>query len=234
MKNYFFLFIVITIVFGTYSWCLSASRELNIVSLGDSITFGTGDPSKKGYIERLKTKIEKAHSSPIHLSNYGVPKYTTKDVLRVLKDKENREQLKKAHYIILFIGTNDFRKSAKYQFSPLNEDVKVNGKQAFIKSLQEILHTIRDDNPTAPIFLLGLYQPYTEYLNHSDIQKVIESWNSHMKVVAGNFHEVHFVPTMDLFLNQRKTIYFSDSLHPNPQGYSLIAERLFQEMEKVY
>ena len=38
-----------------------------------------------------------------------------------------------------------------------------------------------------------------------------------------------FVPTLDLFKNKPKKRYFSDSLHPNPAGYQLIADRLFKK-----
>lgn len=233
MKNYFFFFIIITIVFGTYSWCLSASREINMVAIGDSITYGTGDPSKKGYIEKLRLKIEKAHSSPVQLHNFGVPKYTTQDILKLLEDEEKRETIKEAHIIVLFVGTNDFRKSAKYQFSPLNENVKKQGKHDFISNLHKIINRIRTENSTAPVVLMGLYHPYTEYLNHQEIQRVLEDWNSQIYLETKKFNNIHYVPTMDLFVSEKKEHYFSDSLHPNPNGYDMIANRIFEELEKI-
>lgn len=51
MKNYFFLFCIILILFGTYSGVRGSSastKVINLVALGDSITHGVGDPEKKG------------------------------------------------------------------------------------------------------------------------------------------------------------------------------------------
>ncbi|MDR7077022.1 lysophospholipase L1-like esterase [Neobacillus niacini] len=235
MKNYFFLFCIIFILFGTYTSIQGSSARtevINLVALGDSITHGTGDPAKKGYIEGVKVNLEKVMNTPIQVSNFAVPRYTTEKILEQQLDKKINKQLKKADYIILYVGTNDFRKSADYQFSPLNRNKINRGKVSFTTNLYKILENVRKENSAAPIFVLGLYQPYVEYKNHPEVQKIIEEWNVEIVKVTGEFSQTTFVPTLDLFQNKPKEMYFSDSLHPNPAGYQLIADRLYEKVLK--
>lgn len=226
MKKYFISFCIIGMLFGTYTWVQSESNLMRLVALGDSITYGTGDPEKKGYIHRLPFLLEEN----IKIFNYAVPKYTAEDVLAQLDDKEKLQQIREADRLILFIGTNDLRKSTTYQFQPLNLKGLHKGKTIYLKNLQQILKIMRKENSTAPIFVLGLFHPYKQYDNEKEIQKVIEEWNSGIEEIVGGFKHTHFVPTVDLFFEKRKKDYFADSLHPNPKGYMLITKRLADRM----
>lgn len=235
MKNYIIIFFIILILFGTYTGIRGSSastKVINLVALGDSITHGIGDPAKKGYIEEVKAKLSDKQKTPVKVSNFAIPRYSTDKVLEQLQDNKINAQLKKANYIILYIGTNDFRKSANYQFNPLDVKKINEGKVTFTTNLTKILENIRKDNPRAPIFVLGLYQPYVEYSNHQEILSTIKEWNNGIVKVASNFNSTYFVATLDLFQGKPKSTYFSDSLHPNPAGYNLIANRLSEKVLK--
>lgn len=235
MKIYIFLFCIIFVLFGTYTSIHGSSastKVIKLVALGDSITHGVGDPAKKGYIEGVKVKLGEVHKTPIKVSNYAVPRYSTDKVIEQMQDKKITTQIKKANCIILFIGTNDFRKSANHQFNPLDVKRVNQGKVVFTSNLYKILENIRKVNSAAPIFVLGLYQPYLEYPNHQEILGIIKDWNVGIIKVAGNFEQTYFVPTLDLFQDKTKSNYFSDSLHPNPAGYRLIADRLSEKVVK--
>ncbi|PAE32983.1 GDSL-type esterase/lipase family protein [Bacillus sp. 7884-1] len=235
MKKYFLLFCMILILFCTYTGIHGSSastKVINLVALGDSITHGIGDPAKKGYINGVKVKLEDILNTPVQVSNFAIPRYSTDKVLEQLQDKKINTQIKKASYIILYIGTNDFRKSANYQFNPLDVKRINDGKVTFTTNLNKILESIRKDNSAAPIFVLGLYQPYVEYSNRKEILSTIKDWNDEIVKVTDNFDRIDYVATLDLFQDKPKSTYFSDSLHPNPAGYKLIAKRLSEKVLK--
>lgn len=235
MKNYLLLFCMILILFGTYTGIRGSSastKVINLVALGDSITHGIGDPAKKGYIDGIKVKLEDIQKTPVKVSNFAIPRYSSDKVLEQLQDKKINTQIKKASYIILYIGTNDFRKSANYQFNPLDVKRVNDGKVTFTTNLTKILEGIRKNNSSAPIFVLGLYQPYVEYSNRKEILSTIKDWNDEIVKVTDNFDRIEYVATLDLFQDKPKSTYFSDSLHPNPAGYKLIANRLSEKVLK--
>ena len=168
---------------------------------------------------------------PVQVSNYAIPKYTTDDILEQLHDQKILEDLQKATYMVLYIGTNDFRKSAEHTFNPLNIKKLNSGRVTFTYNLHKILRIMKRENPTAPIFVLGLYHPYIEYQNQQEIQHGINQWNAAIIDVINDFDQSHYVPTLDLFIDKPKKQYFSDSLHPNPAGYQQIANRLLSHLE---
>jgi lysophospholipase L1-like esterase len=222
MKKILVLLLLFTMNLG----CTSSSKDINLVAIGDSLTYGTGDPEKKGYIERVRVGLEEEEGVPVHLVNYAVPGYTTANLLKQLKNRKMRQQIKRANAIILYIGTNDFRKSAQYVFQPLDFKKMNEGEAKFSSNLHQILKKIRAENSRAPILVLGLYHPYVEFSNEREIREVVEGWNAEIAAVAQDFDETYFVSTLDLFEDKAKQQYFSDSLHPNAAGYELIAERV--------
>ncbi|WP_077213134.1 GDSL-type esterase/lipase family protein [Bacillus dakarensis] len=226
----FILFII-----GGYSWIqesLASRNVLKVVALGDSITHGTGDPDKKGYIERVKLALQKDKGISVKLRNFGIPKYTTEDILKQLENEDTNKQIKQADMIILYVGTNDFRHSAKHQFENIDVMSLNRGRVQFSKNLDKILHSIRNQNQDASIFVLGLYHPYVEYKNNIQLQELIYAWNDEIHEVIKGYEQVKYVPTLDLFNNKPKTQYFSDSIHPNPAGYELIANRLLESIQE--
>jgi lysophospholipase L1-like esterase len=220
--------IVLLLLFSINLGCSATENDIKLVAIGDSLTHGTGDPSKKGYMERVRAGLADKEEVAVHLKNYAIPGYTTEDLLNQLKNKKMRQQVKKADYLILFIGTNDFRKSAEYVFQPLDFKKMSEGKAKFSSNLHQILKKIRVENSQAPILVLGLYHPYVEYSNEQEIRGVIEGWNHEIKMVTEGFDATYFVPILDLFVDKAKKQYFSDSLHPNAAGYELMAERVLE------
>ncbi|NMD69826.1 hypothetical protein HHO41_05960 [Bacillus sp. DNRA2] len=232
MKKFF---IIIYLIFALFALILYSSsayhHQIHLVALGDSITHGTGDPMKIGYLGRFKQKYDDEHTSVIRITNFGIPKYTTDDTLRQLHDKKIRSALRSADYVIVFIGTNDFRKSANFKFDQLSVSRMNIGKRHFVNNFKRILTEVRKENEQATLIIFGLYHPYTQYKNSDQIQALITDWNEEISQVAQTYQPYKFIPTMDLFLYKPKSRNYSDSIHLNSIGYELIADRLYKNME---
>ncbi|WP_078546611.1 GDSL-type esterase/lipase family protein [Litchfieldia alkalitelluris] len=229
-RNWFIIlpFLIILIIASLSKTVDTSTKpdKLHVVALGDSITYGTGDPLKKGYIVRFKEDYKRYKSSYILLKNYGIPKFKTTDILTQLKEHKIQNSVQSSDYIILNIGTNDFRKSADYTFESIQENEITEGKLKFQKNLDLIFKQLRRVNPSSPIFVMGLYNPYTEYQNEDELHSLIADWNKVITIVSSKYNNVTFVPTIDLFYGELKKEYYSDSLHLNPKGYELMANRL--------
>lgn len=217
---------------GKHSVQVSSSNPgpIKIAAFGDSIAHGTGDPLNKGFVVRFKEQFEEYKDVTILLSNFGIPKYKTEDVLRQLQDEAIKNEIKESNYLILNIGKNDFRNSAEYKFDQINPDNMNEGKKVFTQNLLQIILKIRKENANAPIFVMGLYNPYRESRNSLQLSKLIDNWNKEISLVLSGFDQCVFVPTLDLFIDKPKKRYFTDSIHPNAAGYQLISERLFEEI----
>ncbi len=83
-------------------------------------------------------------------------------------------------------------------------------------------------NPRAPIYVLGLYDPFTEEPSTTRIgASVILSWNSLIEETALSFPRVFVVPTFDLFYGRPDRLG-ADHFHPNGAGHQAIAQRIVQ------
>lgn len=229
-NNTLFILMIFLLLTGILTGSSAKIHSIKIVAIGDSITYGTGDPLRIGYIGRFQQQFEQDKRCTIQISNFGVPKYDTEDILIQLKENKMNKNIHDANFIILFVGTNDFRKSAGYRFDSINLKKLNDGKKEFSTNLYQILKKFRKDNASAPIIVMGLYHPYTELKNNKQLLGLINEWNTEITEVAAQYESVIYVPTLDLFINQPKITYFSDSLHPNRAGYQLIANRLFEKM----
>lgn len=222
--------LLLVIILFTWRYSAAGTNAIHLTAIGDSITYGIGDPAHKGYIGRVQEKMAAVKGISVELDNFGVPRYTTEQVLEQMEERKIRKQIGKADYIFLYIGTNDFRRSADYQFKHLDLKKMQVEKEKFSANLHTILSKIRQENSTAPILVLGLYHPYAESRNEQEILHAIQQWNNEIASATDDFAHTIYVPTLDLFINQPKTDYFSDTLHPNPAGYQLLADRVYSKL----
>ena len=206
---------------------------LEFVALGDSITYGTGDQTKKGYIGWLEDKYNDETEYTLHVKNYGVPKHRTSNILEQLEQFNIQNSIKKADSLVLYVGTNDFRKSLNYDFDNIDLKLENDGKEQFSKNLDKILNNIRNVKNDLPIFILGLYHPYTNFDNHQQLGLLIEDWNLTIQEVIKPFDHIHYVSTFDIMASSPKKKLFSDDLHPNKKGHQLIAARLLNSVLTV-
>lgn len=121
-------------------------------------------------------------------------------------------------------------------------------------NLTNLLTTIRQLNSTAPIYVLGIYNPYYIYFPEiTEMQTIIDQWNTRTQAVVEQEERMYFVPINDLIyqgiisdeeasevpdadtLNELRNnaIYEGDNFHPNYNGYQLIAKAFTNKMKET-
>ena len=205
----------------------SPGRGLLLV-LGDSLARGTGDETGKGFAADVLDSLKK--KGPADMANLAVNGAESGDVLKVLESDNVRRFAASADAILLSAGANDLTHAVPGQrataSSPLEEIAASRARYA--ANLRQILSRLREANPRAPIYLLGLYDPFGDEGPQARIgASVILSWNTLIAETALSFPKVFVVPTFDLFYGRPDRLAV-DRFHPNSKGHQAIADRIVQ------
>lgn len=204
-----------------------AGRRFLLV-LGDSISRGTGDEGGKGYAADVADAVRRRGASDV--ANLAVNGAESGDVLEVVRTPNAARLAGGADWILLSVGGNDLSHAipriASSGAAPL--DAIAAARSSYAANLREILTRIREANPSAPVYLIGLYDP----LGNAGAQgrlgaSVVRSWNSTLEETAFSFPGVTVVPTFDLFYGRPDRLA-ADHFHPNGKGHQAIADRVVQ------
>jgi lysophospholipase L1-like esterase len=201
-----------------------------LLVLGDSLARGTGDESGRGYAREVFEELKKR--GPAEIANLSVNGAESAEVRDLASRPNVRSLAAAADWILLSVGGNDLSHSIPRPGdsgagdSPL-EEVR-QAKERYAANLRAILAALREENPAAPIRVLGLYDPFETSQSANRIgASVILGWNAVIAETAVAFPDVLVVPTFDLF-ERREDRLALDHFHPNRAGYALIASRVLQ------
>jgi lysophospholipase L1-like esterase len=200
-------------------------RRLLLV-LGDSLARGTGDETGKGFASNVLESVKKAGAAD--MANLAVNGAESSDVVRVLQSENVGRLAASADWILLSVGGNDLSHATR-EAAGANSPLEISAARTrYASNLRQILSRLREVNPGAPIYVLGLYDPFTEDRSRTRlVSSVVLSWNSLIEETALSFARVFVVPTFDLFY-ERPDRLSADHLHPNGKGHQAIAQRLLQ------
>jgi lysophospholipase L1-like esterase len=199
-----------------------------LLVLGDSISRGTGDENGKGYAADVADSIRKR--GPADVANLAVNGAESGDVLEVVKTPNSARLAASADWIVFSAGGNDLSHAipriASSATAPL--EAIAGARSAYVTNLREILTRLREANPTAPIYVIGLYDPFGNVGPQGRVgSSVIRTWNSLAEETAAAFSGVAVVPTFDLFYGRPDRLA-ADHFHPNAAGHQAIADRVIQ------
>ncbi|HAQ08650.1 MAG TPA: GDSL family lipase [Bacillus bacterium] len=210
-------------------------RDLNIVAAGDSLTQGVGDSTNTGgYLPYLVEQLEGEKAvNKVNIANFGVRGNRADQLLERLASEKVKNSIKDADIIILTIGGNDLMKVVKENFTNL-ELIHFKAEQAiFSDRLQKILTTIRQQNPEAPVVLIGLYNPFFQWFaDVKEMNQIVDEWNGQSISIIQQDENAFFVDIHDIFINNEENLLYKDYFHPNDRGYQLIADRVYGILDR--
>jgi lysophospholipase L1-like esterase len=206
-----------------------------LVGLGDSLTQGVGDERKLGgYIGRFSSEVSTFKGvEEVEVNNLAKRGRRSDQLLHQLESGEINYDLKQADMILMTIGGNDVMAIVKEDFFELKIEAFEKELILFSNRYSQILKEIRDQNPNAPLILMGLYNPFsvvTDEVNEFDY--ILNNWNKSIKKMAERDSNACYVPVDDLFNTNANLIYHTDFFHPNSKGYEQMSDRIFQSIQK--
>ncbi|MBH0230445.1 SGNH/GDSL hydrolase family protein [Halobacillus yeomjeoni] len=209
---------------------LFIKEDLKIVAIGDSLTQGVGDGTDNGgYVGILEENFnDNQRSGEIEIINYGKRGNRTDQLLQRMESEEIRTSLREADIILITIGANDVMKVVKSNFTSLKYSDFVSAQQGYQDRLNTIIEKMSGLNSEAPIYLIGLYNPFDHYFNNiPELGQIISDYNRISKEVIDRHDQVHFIPIKDLFKgSEDELLWEEDYFHPNENGYKQMAERV--------
>lgn len=204
-------------------------ETLQVVSLGDSLTRGVGDKEGIGYIGRMKNDLQTKYKQKVALTNLAVSGAKMPDLLKQMESSGTGYAIKQADVLVLTIGGNDlfpgWESLGNLDLTTYHPDTAT-----FQANAKKILEQLRSLNPNSPIFWIGLYNPFEDVEELKGSSPIVVDWNGSLEKLALSYSNVYVVPTFDLFQNHGKDLLYSDHFHPNEAGYTLIADRLLQNV----
>jgi lysophospholipase L1-like esterase len=209
----------------------TSASGFRIVALGDSLTRGTGDAAGGGgYPERVAAALRKDGRTVV-VENLGIDGSETKDLLRKVEEPDVQRRIASAQLILMSISSNDLSHSipaAVGAGDPATDPTAAALKDSSI-NLQRILSLLRKANPSAPIRLVGLYNPFPETFDRRMAKETLLKWNVALEEASYAAGGVTVVPTADLF-DERPDRLSADRFHPGPSGYGEIASRILSTL----
>jgi lysophospholipase L1-like esterase len=207
---------------------IDVSKEGLLLGLGDSLTRGIGDTDGKGYLVRVKEKLEKMDQSQLSLINLAVSGQISSQLVTKVKEPQVQALIKQAKWITITIGSNDLFRSNGRQVETIDLAATKKSLISYQQNLTQILTSLRSQNQTAKIILLGIYNPFSGLENEKMTSQLVADWNRAILQVTANYKNVIVVPTFDLFQVHNQKYLSSDHFHPNDIGYQRVADRIYQ------
>ena len=202
----------------------STTTRSKIVPLiiGDSLARGTGDETGLGIGGRLVDELKKRNLPVQRATNLAVDGARTPDLLQRLQGHNVLEVAAQSNVIVISIGGNDLWGGTDWRNAPPRDpDAVMSG---VLDRIAAIVKQLRGANPSARIFIVGLYNPFISTPSGALLTPLVLRWNARMTERFSGDANVVIVPTADLFEYHDRLS--TDRFHPSGEGYALIARRI--------
>lgn len=239
----------------------SETKEvIRYTAIGDSLTEGIGDLTNSGgFVPLVANDLqEQYHLNGVQTDNFGKNGDRSDQILkRIKKNEDIQKGLASADLITLTVGGNDLMKVIKGDVFRLTKDSFKKPLKSYQKEVEKLLTEIRKYNEEAPIYVLGIYNPFYLYFpDITEMQEIVDTWNDGTKEVVTAEKNAFFIPINDLLYKgvgdqvgivsseetatsssehdiKNNALYEEDHFHPNNLGYQIMASAVREEMVKT-
>jgi LPXTG-motif cell wall-anchored protein len=237
IKKLPFLFVIVFLLNVVCSSFVAANEpeKLNILSLGDSITFGYGleEPTKNAFPYLIANGASE-------VENFSFPGWTSTELLAEISNEEYTSKLQQADVITLYIGANDLMQAVglteilhSQQPVMLTEELKVQlgqATQALASNLTKTITHIRQ-HTNAPIFLYSLYNPFAANTKdafasslHMMGEQITSSVNNQVISQAAFLPGIYYLDAYSAFAGKQAAYVIPGDIHPTVAGHQALAQ----------
>jgi lysophospholipase L1-like esterase len=199
------------------------SASWDYVALGDSLAVGIG--GRRGYVDRYASHLRTDTGARVNVLNLGQGGQTSSQLLRALRsDPSMRQALGQAEVITFNIGINDLGHAGEaYENGSCGGDDNQECLHTAVESLEEnwdaVIAELLSLRSTGNTIIRTAGIGYTPRVDEV-FEPYVEDVNHHIATTAAN----NDIPYAQPYLG--KEYLSSDGLHPNDNGYEVIADRL--------
>lgn len=214
-----------------------------LVALGDSVPYGYNPysdnkrPSKYAYPYLIGAKAD------LKVHNLAVPGWQTDDLLAALESNKNfRKAVKRADYVTVQIGGNDFLEILRAAQAESRGDMKkfhrllqykLSKSDAF-DNLNEIVKEIRSLTK-ARIVVYNLYNPFQV---NDPLHKVADNYlpqlNAMYENIADSYKRVSLADAYSAFGDRQAKYVFKGDIHPTKAGQAVLAKIGLKALKRDY
>ncbi|WP_420705984.1 SGNH/GDSL hydrolase family protein [Enterococcus sp. CWB-B31] len=230
---------------------------IKYVAIGDSLTEGVGDLTNSGgFVPILANEIKDRYNvNAVDVENFGKNGDRSDQILKRIKKSEDiQKQLGEADLITLTVGGNDLMKVIKGDVFNLTVESFKKPLKNYQGQISSLLNEIRKYNEAAPVYILGIYNPFYLYFPEIiEMQQIVNNWNDGTEETVSEQNNMYFIPINDLLYKgvagdvgitgaeedtsskaiTNNAIYEEDHFHPNNIGYQLMANAVREIMIKT-
>lgn len=197
-------------------------REIAPIVLGDSLGRGAGDATGLGIAGRLDAELRRRRIDARDTVNIAVNGARTADLLRQLERPNVRHLISEANVVVVSIGGNDLWGGGDWRNAPPPDPAAV--MDEVLERVERVLTIVRQSNPTARVFLIGLYNPFRDAPFGARLTPLVAQWNARVIERFSADPDVTVLQTADIFSHRDRLAV--DRFHPAGEGYELIARRI--------
>ncbi|MDR4888553.1 SGNH/GDSL hydrolase family protein [Fredinandcohnia sp. QZ13] len=206
-----------------------AKKNIDYVALGDSLAAGTTPYNEidKGYADFLVERFVQSQYT-VDFINFGVPGYTSTNVLHDMTKFEVQAKIREAEYVTIDIGANDILRL-------LNTPDKIpQALDEVSANLFGILGAIERLNPSAKVYVMGYYFPFPHLPEEQQqvLIPLLDRLNQVIETVAVLNNDT-FIPTSKAIAKDYETFLPNPTnIHLSTEGYQIIAKEFWKKIDK--
>jgi lysophospholipase L1-like esterase len=200
-----------------------ASASWDYVALGDSLAVGIG--ARRGYVDRYASYLRTDTGARVNVFNLGQSGQTSSQLLQALRsDQSMRQALGAAEVITFNIGINDLGHAGEaYENGTCGGDDNQECLHTAVESLEEnwdaVIAELLSLRSTGNTIIRTGGIGYTPRVDEV-FEPYLDEVNRHVATTAANNNIPYAQPHLG------KEYLSPDGLHPNDNGYEVIADQL--------